>query len=202
MRAVGDGQRLYDAPPGSSEWRNLFAQADVWAYWRPGEESRHTVVLAAAGDAGWRTTLPFQLTVGSRVGLRGFARHVAVGERRVVGTLEHRAFLGWPFPRLFDLGTAAFVDVGKIWSGGDPYARPTPLFASVGGGLRLAFPPGSRRTYRLDLAFPLAPDFRPVQLEVSFGVGQAVGRRAVEDDPQLRRSSRRALSASALSFPN
>jgi hypothetical protein len=36
---------------------------------------------------------------------------------------------------------------------------------------------------------------------VTLGVGQAIGR-AREDDAQLRRSSRRALSASLFSFPN
>ncbi len=36
---------------------------------------------------------------------------------------------------------------------------------------------------------------------VTFGIGQAIGR-ARGDDPQLRRSSRRALSASLFSFPN
>jgi hypothetical protein len=199
-RGVGEARHDFDA--GRRHWRNLLGQADLWAYWRPGAESRYTWVLSAAAESGFRTRVPFQLTLGSRSGLRGFARHVAVGERRVVGSLEHRAFLGWPFPRLFDLGSVAFVDVGRIWAGGDPYALPAPLFASAGAGLRLAFPPGSRRTYRMDVAIPVAPDLRPGSVEVSFGIGQAVGRGAAEDDSQLRRSARRALSTSVLTFPN
>lgn len=201
-RATWEGRRDFAAAEGEEEWRDLFGQAGVWAYWRPGPESGHTWVVSGTVAGGWRTTLPFQLTLGSRAGLRGFARHVAVGERRAVATLEHRAFLGWPFPRLFDLGTAAFVDVGKIWAGGDPFAEPRPLHASVGAGLRIAFPPGSRRTYRVDVAVPVAPELRAGGVEVSFGVGQAVGRGAEEEDTQLRRSARRAMSASALSFPN
>jgi len=198
----GVGEARYDFDADERAWRNLFGQADLWAYWRPGPASRYTWVLSAAGDGGFRTRVPFQLTLGSRGGLRGFSRHVAVGERRVVASLEHRAFLGWPFPRLFDLGSAAFVDVGKIWAGGDPYAVRAPLFASAGAGLRVAFPPGSRRTYRLDVAVPVAPELRLGEVEVSFGVGQAVGRGAADDDPQLRRSARRALSTSVLTFPN
>ena len=59
-----------------------------------------------------------------------------------------------------------------------------------------------RLAARLDLAFPVSPGFRPGSLQVSFGVGQAVGRGAVEDDPQITRSSRRTLSASVFNFPN
>lgn len=202
VRLVGEGRRDYAAPVGSFEWRNLFGQADGWAYWRPSAESRFTWVAAAAVDGGWRTTVPFQLTLGSRAGMRGYRPHVFMGERRAVATLEHRAYLGWPYPRLFDLGSAAFVDVGKIWQGGDLYGGESPVQASAGVGLRVAFPPGSRRTYRLDIAAPVAPHFDPGGIQVSLGIGQAVGRSAADDHSQIRRSSRRALSASLFSFPN
>ncbi|HEX8691362.1 MAG TPA: hypothetical protein VF746_02880 [Longimicrobium sp.] len=207
LRGVLAGSRLVleakrDLGGGSRGWRDLFGQVDAWAYWRPGEESSHTFVLAARAAGGWETTVPFQLTAGHRAGLRGFPRHVYAGERRVVGTLEHRAYLGWPYPRLFDLGTALFVDAGRTWAGGDPFGEDSPLLLSVGGGFRIAFPPGSRQTYRLDVAFPVAPDFRPGGLQISFGVGQAVGRGTLGDDPQLARSSRRSISASLFSFPN
>lgn len=202
VRAVGEAQHDFGGGDAPSEWRNAFGQVDAWAYWRPGPESRHTWVLAAAADGGWNAVVPFQLTLGSRAGLRGFSRHVATGQRRMVATLEHRALLGWPYPRLFDLGSAAFVDAGRIWPGGDPFAQPEPIFASVGAGLRAAFPAGSRRTYRVDVAVPVAPAVRPGSVEVTFAVGQAVGRGGVEEHPQLRRSARRALSASVFSFPN
>jgi hypothetical protein len=202
VRLVGEGRRDYAAPVGSFEWRNIFGQADGWAYWRPSPESRSTWVASAALDGGWRTTVPFQLTLGSRAGLRGYRPHVFMGERRAVATLEHRAYLGWPYPRLFDVGSAAFVDVGKIWQGGDLYGRESPVQASAGVGLRVAFPPGSRRTYRLDIAAPVAPRFDAGGIQVSLGIGQAVGRSAAGDHSQIRRSSRRALSASLFSFPN
>ena len=202
MRVVAEGRRDYAAPVGSFEWRNLFGQADAWAYWRPGPDSRSTWVASLFADGGWRTTVPFQLTLGSRAGLRGYRPHVFMGERRAVATLEHRMYLGWPYPRLFDVGSAAFVDVGKIWQGGDLYGRESPVQANVGVGLRVAFPPGSRRTYRLDIAAPVAPRFQPGGVQVSLGIGQAVGRGAADDHPQIRRSSRRPLSASLFSFPN
>lgn len=202
FRAVGEGRRAMDAPEGTHEWRNLFGQADGWAYWRPGEGSRHSLVLAASAAGGWRTTVPFQLTLGNRSGLRGYGRHAFAGERRLVGTLEHRMYWGWPFPQLLDLGSAVFVDAGKIWAGGDEFGVSSALEASPGVGLRMAFPPGSRQTFRVDVAVPVAGGDAFRDVAVSIGVGQAVGRRAVRDDPQLRRSSRRAVSASLFSFPN
>ena len=201
LSARAEGRRDFGAEAGSVEWRNLFGQADAWAYWRPSEESRHTVVAAVSAVGGWRTMVPFQLTMGNRAGLRGFPTHAWPGERRLVASLEHRAYVGWPYARLFDLGTAVFVDAGKMWVGGDTFGATSPVEASVGVGLRAAFPPGSRRTYRMDVAIPVSNGVSGRNVVVTFGVGQAIGR-ARGDDPQLRRSSRRALSASLFSFPN
>lgn len=202
VRAEVEAQRDFDAASDGREWRNVFGQLDAWAYWRPGPESAHTWVAALRGSGGWYPIVPFQLTLGNRSGLRGYTSHTHAGERRVVGTLEHRAYLGWPYPRLFDLGTAVFADAGATWAGGDAFGESSGLQVGVGGGLRLAFPPGSRQTYRIDVAFPAAPDFRPGDLQVTIGVGQAVGRRAVREDPQVRRSASRTLSTSLFNYPN
>lgn len=199
--ARGEARRQLSADEDEVQWRNLFGQADLWVYFRPSDEGHHTFVGAVRAVGGWRTLVPFQLTMGSRAGVRGLPTHAYPGERRVVGTLEHRAYLGWPYPRLFDLGTALFVDVGKMWVGGDAFGMSSPVSASVGFGLRAAFPPGSRRTYRIDVAMPVTGGVSGRGPVVTLGIGQAVGRNR-DDDPQLRRSSRRALSASLFSFPN
>jgi hypothetical protein len=201
LRLVLEGKRDFEASTDRQKWRDVLGQLDLWSYWRPSADSRHTVVFAARGAGGWRTRVPFQLTLGNRAGLRGYPRHVEAGQRRVVLTLEHRAFLAWPYPRLFDLGSAVFVDAGKSWAGGDPFAEDSPLLVSAGAGIRLAFPPKSRRTYRLDFAVPVAPDFRPRAIQVSVGTGQAVGRTALDEDSQLTRSSRRPVGASLFSYP-
>ncbi|HEX8243014.1 MAG TPA: POTRA domain-containing protein [Longimicrobium sp.] len=201
VRLLLEAKRDYQAPEGVGPWRDLFGQADVWSYWRPHGDSKHTVVAAAHAAGGWHASVPFQLTLGHRAGLRGYPRQVFAGQRRVVATLEHRAFLAWPFPRLFDLGSALFVDAGKTWAGGDPFGRDSPVLVAAGAGLRLAFPPGSRRTYRVDFAFPVAPDFRPRAVQISIGTGQAVGRTAVEDDGQIGRSSRRPIGVSLFDYP-
>jgi len=200
-RVIVEAKRDFEAPQGEESWRDVFGQADVWTYWRPRGDSKHTFVAAAHAAGGWHTRVPFQLTLGQRAGLRGYTRQVAAGQRRVVATLEHRAFLAWPFPRLFDLGSAVFVDAGKTWSGGDPFGRDSPVLVSAGAGVRLAFPPGSRRTYRLDFAFPVAPSFRPRAIQISIGTGQAIGRSAVDDDPQIGRSSRQPIGVSLFDYP-
>jgi hypothetical protein len=198
-RMVVQGRRDNEAPAGAEEWRDVFSQLDLWAYWRPSPESHHTVVGAVQAAGGWHTDVPFQLTLGSAAGLRGYGRHEFTGQRRVVATLEDRAYLAWPYPQLFDLGTAVFVDAGRSWAAGDPFGENSGIEVSAGAGLRIAFPPDSRRTYRLDVAMPVRGG-RGVT--VTLGVGQAVGRGAVEDDPQIRRSARRMLSPSVFSFPN
>ncbi|HET7461660.1 MAG TPA: POTRA domain-containing protein [Longimicrobium sp.] len=201
LRLVLETKRDYRAPGGALNWRDSFAQADVWSYWHPSAEARHTVVFAARASGGWHTRVPFQLTLGARSGLRGYPRQVFAGQRRVVVTVEHRAFLAWPFPRLFDLGSAVFLDAGKTWAGDDPFGRNSAVLLAGGAGLRFAFPPGSRRTYRVDVAFPLAPEFRPRGLQISIGTGQAVGRTAVDPDPQITRSSRRPIGSSLFDYP-
>lgn len=201
-RVVIEGTRDFARGDGANGWRDVLGQVDVWSYWRPAADSKHTIVFAARAAGGFHTAVPFQLTLGSRAGLRGFPRHVYSGERRVVATLEHRAYLAWPFPRLFDLGSAVFVDAGRTWATNDPFGRNSPILASAGAGLRVAFPPGSRRTYRLDFAFPIAPSFRPRSLQISIGTSQAVGRTVVDGDPQLSRSSRRPLGSSLFDYPN
>lgn len=201
-RLVVEGKRNYDAPIGASEWDDVLAQADAWAYWRPSPESRSTLVASVAAAGGWSTTIPFQLTLGGSAGLRGFPRHRFPGGQRVVGSLEARRYLGWPYPNLFDTGAVAFVDAGQMWAGDAPFGVDSPLHASAGVGLRTAFPPGSRRTYRLDIGVPLTGDLAFRNVTVSVGVGQAIGFGAVRRDPQIRRSSRRSLSPSLFTFPN
>ncbi|HEU4559924.1 MAG TPA: POTRA domain-containing protein [Longimicrobium sp.] len=201
MRLVLETKRDYRSPVEGQDWRDTFGQLDVWSYWHPTDESRHTVVFAARASGGWHAAVPFQLTLGHRAGLRGYPRQVFAGQRRVVVTLEHRAFLAWPFPRLFDLGSAVFLDAGKTWAGDDPFGRNSTVLLAGGAGVRFAFPPGSRRTFRLDLAFPLAPEFRPSGLQISIGTGQAVGRTAVDPDPQIQRSSRRPVGSSLFDYP-
>lgn len=200
-RARMEARRNSDAAPGRTEWSDVFAELSGWAYWRPSESSRHTWVATVDGVGGWHTRVPFQLTLGGSSGLRGYSRHLYPGGRRAVLSLEQRSYLGWPAPDLFDLGGVVALDFGRIWAGDAPYGRNSPYLASGGFGLRFAFPPGSQRSFRLDVAWPLRAGAGPGDFALVAGIGQAIGFGTLRNDPQLERSSRRALSPSLFSFP-
>jgi hypothetical protein len=195
-RFAFDGRRSHRDTPHPPAWYDLQSELDLRAYLRRDPGSRHLVVAALSALGGWHPATPFQLTLGGDSGLRGYPRHVDPGGRRLVTSLEQRSRWNWPAPELFDFGTAAFLDVGKIWPGDGPFGTESPLRASVGAGIRAAFPPGSRQTFRIDVGVPVARDagFRHVIFAV--GVGQTVDRRVTRRDPQLLRSARYTLSTS------
>ena len=200
-RFLLEARRDYRATADESEWTDVFGQLNLWAYLRRSDESPHVLVAAVNAAGGWHDTLPFQLTLGRRSGMRGFPSHLYPGARRVVATLEQRAYLGWPFPELFDTGAVAFIDAGKIWAGSAPFGESSPLRANVGAGLRLAFPPGSRQTLRLDVGIPIGSHDGLRGAVFSAGIGQAVGARTVGRDHQLARSARQGISPSIFVVP-
>jgi hypothetical protein len=48
--------------------------------------------------------------------------------------------------------------VGRVWKGDDPFGATSPVKAGLGIGFLASLPPGTRRTYRLDVAYPLISD--------------------------------------------
>jgi hypothetical protein len=196
-----EARRDYDSPVSRSEWSDVLAQADAWAYLQPAEDSRSVLVAAVTAVGGWYGRTPFQVSLGGYSGLRGYPRFVAPGGRRVVGSLEARRYLAWPLPDLFDLGAAAFVDAGKVWAGDAPFGVDSRIHADVGLGLRAAFPPGSRRTLRLDVGVPIKHDLKLRQVVVTVGVAQLIGFGSLHRDAELLRSTRMGSAASAFVFP-
>jgi hypothetical protein len=196
------GRRNYETEMTRSAWEDVLGQLDAWAYWRPAPDSRHTLVASLRGAGGWHNVTPFQLTLGSEAGLRGFDRHLDPGGRRLMGSLEYRSYLGWPFRDLLDLGGVAFVDAGRIWPGEAPAGVSSPLRVNAGVGLRAAFPSGSRQTLRVDLGVPLAgrEDGRPGYV-LSVGMGQVVGRSLRGRDGQLARSTGVGSATSTFIMP-
>jgi hypothetical protein len=185
-----------------TEWSDLFAELDAWAYLRPAPESRHTTVVSLRAAGGWNTTVPYQLTLGADAGLRGYPSHLDPGGRRLIVSLEQRSYLGWPYPDLFDLGVVAFADVGKMWAGDAAFGTNSPVRADVGVGLRAALPPGSRNTFRLDVGVPVRAGVGFGDVVVSVGVAQAIGLRGLRRDAELTRSSRRTFSTSLFNYPD
>ncbi len=204
MGVVAEAKRKYNVPfAESSEWRDIFAEGSVWAYYRPSPQSAHTFLFAMQGAAGWETTVPFQLTLGRPSGLRGVPRVGIPAGQRLAGTLEHRAYLGWPAAHLFDLGAVSFLDAARAWAGDVPYGNEVPVNRlSVGGGLRAAFPSGSRRVFRLDVSIPVVRGGLGSGVELRVGIGQSTEMLAREPDYEIRRSSRRPVSPSLFTYPN
>lgn len=99
------------------------------------------------------------IEIGGDSGLRGYPLRYQSGDSRILLTFEQRYFTDWyPF-RLFRVGGAVFVDVGRTW-GDDPLASPNlGWLRNVGFGLRFAPTRiGTRKLIHLDIAFPLDGD--------------------------------------------
>jgi hypothetical protein len=196
-RVRTDARRDYDADPDHHEMRDIFSEGEVLVYLRPRPLLPRTVVIRAAGAAGWNVRSPFQITLGGERALRGWPEEALPGGRRVVLTLEDRWYAGWPFPDVADVGTSLFLDAGRMWPGEAPYGADSHWRASVGGGLRVNFPAGGTNTFRLDAAFPLRRDGGLGRMQLLIGVGEYLGITAPFSDPQFGRSRMPPVTAAA-----
>jgi hypothetical protein len=110
-----------------------------------------------------------QVLLGGDNGLRGYPLRYQAGTRRAILTVEERFYTDLYPWRLFRVGYAAFMDVGRV-DGQDPRASPSlGTLSDVGFGLRLSSPRSSGRSIvHIDLAFPLNgdPSIDKVQLLV------------------------------------
>lgn len=101
------------------------------------------------------------LVIGGDSGLRGYPLRYQSGQQRVLLTIEERAYSDWyPF-RLFRVGGAIFVDVGRAWVGEPASVSPQNRgwLANMGLGVRLlSTRSASGKVFHIDLAFPLHDD--------------------------------------------
>ncbi|MEE2896865.1 MAG: BamA/TamA family outer membrane protein [Gemmatimonadota bacterium] len=184
--AAVEGRRLRGE---DNDWRDVIGEIDLYSYLRSERIPGQTLFLRASAAGGWSMDSPFQLTLGGRDAVRGFAEEHSPGARRLLLTVEDRIFFSWPWPDLIDLGLTLFADAGRVWSGDVPYGVDSGWEAALGIGLRYSLPAGSRRGGRIDLAWPLGappnhgPVFRFTLLEL-LGIGPGV------KDLQLERTRR------------
>ena len=184
--AAVEGRRLRGE---DNDWRDVIGEIDLYSYLRSERIPGQTLFLRASAAGGWSMDSPFQLTLGGRDAVRGFAEEHSPGGRRLLLTVEDRIFFSWPWPDLIDLGLTLFADAGRVWSGDVPYGVDSGWEAALGIGLRYSLPAGSRRGGRIDLAWPLGapphhgPVFRFTLLEL-LGIGPGV------KDLQLERTRR------------
>jgi len=196
-----EGRRVTESVIEETGWRDVLGSLDLVGYWKPSEQARHTLVGRVTAAGGWHTDMPFQLTLGGVRGVRGYSLDTFSGGRRFVASLEDRVYLGSPLGQAFDLGMTFFSDVGRMWAGDAPFGADTDWLASVGAGLRIGFPAGSRSTFRIDVATPAnGPDaFNGITFRVS--VGETLGLRSGFRDPQLVRSRRNWAGEALLPNP-
>jgi hypothetical protein len=138
-------------------WKNSILEAGARYYLRQGENRLLSVSLGVTladdldGDV--------QVLLGGDSGLRGYPLRYQAGERRTIMNIEERFFTDLYPWRLFRVGWAAFLDVGRV-EGHDPRASPSlGTLYDVGVGLRLSSPRASGKSVvHVDLAFPMNGD--------------------------------------------
>ncbi len=124
------------------------------------QQSRRLLFFATLdASIGHELDLDNQVLLGGDNGLRGYPLRYQVGSSSALLSIEERYFTDWyPF-RLFRIGAAAFVDVGKTW-GRTPVGTPSlGVLKDVGIGLRIGNSrSGLGNIIHVDLAFPLDGD--------------------------------------------
>lgn len=136
-------------------WSDIVVSGRGAWYKRHGRQTR---IISDEFAVGSRSTLPFQLSLGDgQGGVRGYGSSLLVGAKRNVVRIEDRFIIGRTMRRL-DLGVAGFADIGSMWAGDAPYGRTIAFRPSLGVSLLGAYPAGSRRVYRVDVAYPLGAD--------------------------------------------
>jgi hypothetical protein len=148
LEITGEGRR-----DQAGNWDGILAHGRAAVYMKP--FNRQTFMSDLTWSGGWRQRIPFQLTFADRDGgLRGFRSLEAGGGRRLIGKVEDRYLIG-RYKQLASVAVAGFAEAGKLWAGDTPFGVNTPVSASVGFSLLAASPPQSRRTLRVDFAFPV-----------------------------------------------
>ena len=147
------GRRVEDSP--QSGWKDILGEFDFYTSWKPEVAPRHTLFARLSGSGGWKTTAPFQLSLGGFSTLRGYRLGYAPGAKLLIATIEDRIYLGSPGDGLMDLGMTGFVDLGSMWAGDVPFGSDSGLQASAGAGIRIGLPSGSKDIVRIDVAVPI-----------------------------------------------
>lgn len=193
-----EGRVVFPDQAGGTTVRDVLGQVDGYLYWKPSGEDGHTLFGRISGSGGWSVQRPFQLTLGGRSDLRGYRERAFPGARRLLVTIEDRVYFRWPAPDLFDFGLGVFADAGRIWAGSAPHGHTSSWQASVGAGLRIGFPSGTRSVARVDVAFPMTGPDRFSSPVFRINLGEVLGLTAGFDSEEIERSRRPAVGADLL----
>lgn len=110
-------------------------------------------------DQGFGLTAVESLSFTDDYILRGYPSGYEFGDKRLIGSVEHRIFYDYHFFNLFRVGRVAFVDVGRAW-GKTPASKPSSennqALYNVGFGLRFSSTKSRvKNVVHADIAFPL-----------------------------------------------
>jgi hypothetical protein len=188
-----EGRQVFAGGEGKGGWHDAFGEGDVYGYWQPPRWENHTLFARASGAGGWSVGLPFQLTLGGRDAVRGYREEDYPGGRRLLLSVEDRVRVSWPAPELLDLGFSFFADAGRVWASDVPYGTSSGWRGSVGMGVRIGFPPGSRSVLRLDLAMPVEGGVSLGDMVFRVSLSELLGILPGFNDHQLSRSRRTGI---------
>ena len=165
------GGAYIESRQASAGWQDVLSDAELVAYLRNDGLPGQTLFLRASAAGGWNTSMPYQISLGGREGLRALPEDRYPGGRTVRFVAEDRIVFPWPSSTL-DLGMTVFADVGRVWPGDAPFGVDSGWRKGVGAGVRIGFPRRSRHAWRADLAFPLdGPETSPI-LRITFEVNR------------------------------
>jgi hypothetical protein len=181
------GAATLEARREDGAWRDLLVDGDLVAYGRTQRLESHTLFVRVASAGGWRTSVPYQLSLGGREGIRSLAEDHFPGGRLLRFVVEDRIVLPWPDSEAMDLGVTLFSDLGRVWPGDAPYGVSSGWQAALGFGLRIGLPAGTRNAWRTDVVFPVGPSSGSPTFRVTFELNKL---RAGFLTPDLLRSRR------------
>jgi hemolysin activation/secretion protein len=114
---------------------------------------------SVSGDVVTRPEIPDALLLGGDNGLRGYPLRYQSGDRRTLFTLEERAYTDIYLWRLFRIGAAAYIDIGRAWGGNNVNVANPGWLSDAGFGLRIfSVRSAFSNVLHVDLAFPNDPD--------------------------------------------
>ncbi|WP_445426132.1 MULTISPECIES: BamA/TamA family outer membrane protein [unclassified Alishewanella] len=124
----------------------------------------NSVVASISAERGSNLFADERLYLGGDTGLRAFPLYYQSGDKRVIATAEYRRYTDWNLWRIFDVGFAAFTDIGRSWGDSEQFkdlmAQPDiddKVLFGIGVGVRLLSSHSSRGTMvHLDLTRPFS----------------------------------------------
>ncbi len=152
LRIQGFANGYLDANDGDFE--NLWLTLNTSYYRR--QHHNWTFYTNARLDYTSGLTGDRQVLLGGDTGLRGYDRNYQAGDRSFVVSLEERYYSDSHPLRLFRIGYAAFLDVGRAWYDDQDNGENGGTLADIGIGVRLNSSRANKnRVIHIDLAFPL-----------------------------------------------